>query len=256
MPDSALFSVVRPRAEVLHLRRMGPAPRTRGRSRPAPRPAVGRRRSRWLQATGGCGDPTRMSTATEAALPTVTRISFPMGGSHWKWRPRTTFAAEREWLSWTNAVGSPSASKTSFRNTSLNQPRSLPNAWGDDQLDVRDARRLDRGKPPGSSSRADRYRLDASCHGRIGGRPTSGALVSSSTSAAVAGQGSHRPRAQQHVRLDARHREGRPGQREDREQLPSSQRGKSSSEAAEGGGATAPPDDAWRSARRPRSRRS
>ena len=48
------------------------------------------------------GDPFLMSTATRKALPSETRISFPMGGSHWKCRPRTTPFADLEWLSWTN----------------------------------------------------------------------------------------------------------------------------------------------------------
>src|SRR5271167_1140346 len=45
------------------------------------------------------GDPLRMSTATKKALPIVTRINLPMGGSHWKCKPRTTPFVEREWLS-------------------------------------------------------------------------------------------------------------------------------------------------------------
>ena len=36
-------------------------------------------------------------------------MSLPMGGSHWKCRPRVTPRALRLWLSWTNSLGSPSS---------------------------------------------------------------------------------------------------------------------------------------------------
>ena len=41
-----------------------------------------------------------MSTATKNALPRETRINFPIGGSHWKCKPRTTPFTDLEWLSW------------------------------------------------------------------------------------------------------------------------------------------------------------
>ncbi len=37
-------------------------------------------------------------TATKKAAPTVTRINLPIGGSHWKCRPRTTPFADLEWF--------------------------------------------------------------------------------------------------------------------------------------------------------------
>src|SRR5215471_5337355 len=36
------------------------------------------------------GEPFRMSTATSQADPIETRINLPIGGSHWKCKPRTT----------------------------------------------------------------------------------------------------------------------------------------------------------------------
>src|SRR4030095_16257826 len=42
------------------------------------------------------GEPLRISTAARKAEPNVTRISLPMGGSHWKCNPLRTFFCERE----------------------------------------------------------------------------------------------------------------------------------------------------------------
>src|SRR5208282_6246246 len=61
------------------------------------------------------GEPVLISTATRKALPRVTRINLPIGGSHWKCKPRTTPWADREWLSWTKCEGKPSALNWSSR---------------------------------------------------------------------------------------------------------------------------------------------
>ena len=83
--------------------------RTPARRRRAPR-AAGRFSSlatmdSWRPSVG---EPGRMSTATMKASPRATRMSLPIGGSHWKCRPRTTPRTLRLWLSCTKRLGRPS----------------------------------------------------------------------------------------------------------------------------------------------------
>ena len=103
--------------------RTSPAPRTGAAPRPSPRPP---------RAGPASASPGRMSTATMSARPVTTRMSLPCGGSHWKWRPRITPRVERDWLTWTNRVGSPSpsASNAAAWAISANQPRSSGNRRG------------------------------------------------------------------------------------------------------------------------------
>ena len=108
-----------------------PGRRTRARRRPAPRTAPAPRRTpRGSRPGPAWASPGRMSTATMNARPRTTRMSLPCGGSHWKWSPRTTPRADRDWLTWTKRVGSPSSSNTGAETISPNQPRSSPNRSG------------------------------------------------------------------------------------------------------------------------------
>ena len=70
------------------------------------------------------GEPLRISTATRTGRPVVTRINFPIGGSHWKWSPRNTPLRDREWLSWTNSPGRPNSRNWSSRDALRKKPWS------------------------------------------------------------------------------------------------------------------------------------
>ena len=102
------------------------------------------------------GEPGRTSAATMNARPDTTRISLPCGGSHWKWSPRTTPRTDRDWLTWTNAVGSPS-SRELVGPQHLGEPAALvgEQAW------------------PDEADLGQRGRLDAERHRYIIARPPS-----------------------------------------------------------------------------------
>src|SRR5712671_253181 len=76
------------------------------------------------------GDPLRISTATRNAAPRVTRINLPIGGSHWKCKPRNTPFFDLEWLSCTKFVGSPNSRNWSARYVSIKNPRESPYTSG------------------------------------------------------------------------------------------------------------------------------
>src|SRR3990172_8324889 len=59
------------------------------------------------------GEPFRISTATRNAAPDSTRMTLPIGGSHWKWSPRVTLRRDREWFSCTKLAGRPTAAYSS-----------------------------------------------------------------------------------------------------------------------------------------------
>ena len=102
-----------------------------GERRRGPHQHAGRRRTpRASRPRPSVGDPGRMSTATRNARPATTRISLPCGGSHWKWRPRTTPRAERDWLTCSKRSGSPSPANAPAWTISANQPRSSPKRRG------------------------------------------------------------------------------------------------------------------------------
>src|SRR5215213_11011943 len=72
------------------------------------------------------GDPRRRSTATSSTRPRAQRTSLPWPGWVWKWIPRTVPRRERDWLSWTNADGTPCSTHASSRQVSMKKPRSSP----------------------------------------------------------------------------------------------------------------------------------
>ena len=97
-------------AEVLDLGRVRERREPAGERGRAPRTARGSSADA-SSVTTGPASATRAGcpTATMNARPATTRMSLPCGGSHWKWRPRTTPRAERDWLTCSNRVGRPEA---------------------------------------------------------------------------------------------------------------------------------------------------
>ena len=98
-------------------RRSRRARRSRARSRPGCRAGGrARRRARTPSHSPNVGEPRRRSTTTSSTLPARARArACPGPGCVWKWIPRSVPRREREWLSWTNSVGTPAAAQASAR---------------------------------------------------------------------------------------------------------------------------------------------